>query len=77
MKQMDRRAKNKGPVSIAGVVVSMRQIIHVFQHEINHKFTQLCDTENTHNKNTRICYNSVVVVHVLLMTSVAQRPGQP
>ena len=72
---MDRRAKNKGLVSIAGVVVRMHQTIHVFHRKINRKITQLRDTENTHNKNTRSSYNSVVFV--LLMTSVAQQPGQP
>ena len=67
--------KNKGLVSIAGVVVHMHRIIHIFHRKINRKTTQLRDTENTHNKNTRSRYNSVVFV--LLMTSVAQRPGQP
>ena len=62
--------KNKGLVSIAGVAVRMRQIIHVFYCKINRKITQLRDTENTHDKNMKSCYNSVVFV--LLMTSVAQ-----
>ena len=76
MKWTDGHVKNKGLVSIAGVVVRMHQTIHVFHHKKNSKITQLRDTENTLNKNTRSRYNSVVVV-VLLMTSVAQRPGQP
>ena len=70
MKRMGGCAKNKGLVFIAGVVVRMRQTIHVFHCKINCKITQLYDTENTHNKNMRSRYNSVVVV--LLMTSVAQ-----
>ena len=76
MKRTDGPTKNKGLVSIAGVVVCMHQTIHVFHRKINRKITQLCDTENTHNNNMRSRYNSVVVV-VLLMTSVSQRPGQP
>ena len=50
----------------------MRQTIHVFHRKINCKITQLRDMENTHNKNMRSCYNSIVVV--LLMISVAQQP---
>ena len=44
---MDERAKNKSLVSIAVVVVCMRQTIHVFHHKINHTITLLRDMENT------------------------------
>ena len=59
--------KNKGLVSIAGVVVRTHQTIYIFHRKINRKITQLRDMK-IHNKNTS-SYNSVVVV--LLMTSVA------